>query len=183
MPHHPRQRDPNVAIDKLRTGRPRGRVVMHTGPFDLRSITLAGRVVHGQQNATVGGDDLHSAAQHDRGQRLDLASHSKDEVIIVLIVLAKFAGPQPTRHGAASRGEQQAAQQRHQPPGRARIQNVGHPFDPGTHAGGQTWRCHPWLSRPMQEVVNPLSCLESLSFAKPSLPRAHGKPTDSCAKN
>ncbi len=171
MPHHPRQCDPHMAIDKLGAGRSRRRIVVHAGPFHLGPVALARRVVDRQHDAAARHDHIHGNAQHHPRKQLDLVAKGRNEVIIILVVLAKPAGAQPTGNGAASGSEHQTGHQRQQPPGQARVQKAGKPIDPDRDVARQTWGRHPWLSGAMQVVVYPLSSSESLLLPSPVCPR------------
>ena len=52
-------------------------------------------------------------------------AEAAEEVIIVLVIVAQFAAPQPTGDGLASLSQQGSGQQRHQPPSQARMQQTG----------------------------------------------------------
>src|SRR5579859_1003147 len=58
-----------------------------------------------------------TAMQEHRRQRLDLVAEGREEVIMILVIVAEFAGAEPTRHGAPPGGEQGAGQQGEQAPG------------------------------------------------------------------
>src|SRR5258708_39758454 len=100
-----------MTINELGAGRSRRRIVVNARPLDFRPVALAWRVVDGQQYPTLRHDHADGDLQHDPSQPLDLAANARDEVIIVLVILAQLAGAQPTRHGAPSTGEQQPAQE------------------------------------------------------------------------
>ena len=53
MPHHPRQRDPHMAVEERRARRSRRRVVVNARALDFRPVAFARRVVDGQQDAAL----------------------------------------------------------------------------------------------------------------------------------
>src|SRR5208282_2151380 len=102
VPHDPRQRDPDMAVEKLLPGRPWRWIVMDARALDVLAVTLGRRVVDGEEQAFAGTDDLHRQPQKRAGEDFDIASEAAEEVIIALVIVAEFGSAQPTSHGASA---------------------------------------------------------------------------------
>ena len=110
MMHDQRQRDPHMAIDVFLLGRSRRGIVMHSRPFDFRSVTFGGRIVDGEEHV-AGGTLVEMALAKNPPQQLvrdplGIASHAAQEVIIRFVVGTDPRTAKPRRDGAATDGKQ-----------------------------------------------------------------------------
>src|SRR5262249_41855248 len=110
MANQPGQSDPDVTVQELRPGRPRGGVVMLAGALDVRPVPLGGGVGDGEEQwraLRIGWEPLEEDAEQGSGDHDGLASGAAEQVVITLVIASGGAGPQPTGDGAAAAGEEQ----------------------------------------------------------------------------
>src|SRR5262249_19490020 len=106
----PGQADPDMAVEELGPGRPRGGVVVLAGALDLRPIPLGGGVVDGEDQRRVRPRDrepLPEDAEQGPGEGRCLATDAAQEVVIALEVATGAAAAEPTGDGATTAGEEQ----------------------------------------------------------------------------
>ena len=150
MPHGQRERHPDMSVEILLVGRSRRGIVMDVGPFDLRTVPLGGRVVDDRQKPIGQRQGPQHQKQQLGGDGFGLASECRQEVIIVLEVVADSGGPEPSRHGSSPVGEEDAHQQDRQSPAVSGVQPRRQPLaplGPIFRTLPTTYRIrHPWLS-------------------------------------
>jgi hypothetical protein len=160
MPHGQREGHPDMSVEIFLVGRSRRGVAVDVGPFYLWTVSLGGRVVDDRQNPTGKRQGTKRQNQQLRGNRFDLASKCRQEVIIVLEVVADSGGPKPSSYGSSPVGEKDAHKQDRQSPAVACMQprrQPQAPLGPIFRTLPTTYRiCHPWLScllRPGKRTV------------------------------
>jgi hypothetical protein len=134
--------------------------VVDVGPFDLRTVALGGRVVDDRQKPIRQRQSLQQQKQQLGGNGFGLASECRQEVIIVLEIVADSGSPEPSGHSASSAGEKDAHKQHRQSPAVSGVQSCRQPLaplGPIFRTPPTTYRiCHPWLSyhlRPGKRLV------------------------------
>ena len=140
MPHDPGERDPGVAVEERRAGRPRGGVVVHAGALDAGAVAGRGAVVQGEEQALARGlaeQRQQRAGQQARGQGLGASAGGSQGVVGGAEGVGDAGGAEPGGDGAAAAGEQGAAQQAQQPRGGAPVQGSDEVGEPGRQHGRQ----------------------------------------------
>ena len=113
MADHPRQRDPDVAVDEVLLSRAGRRVVVAAGPLDARAIALGGGIVQGEEPALVRLKAVAHSAEQQRREQIDAAAaDGAEQGVGAAELVADAAGPEPGSGGALAACEQETEQQR-----------------------------------------------------------------------
>src|SRR5512144_2734127 len=110
--------DPTGAVEELRAGRTRCGVVVDPGPLDLGSVPLGRCIIEGQQRSLS--RDIEGTSQQsedDSSDRRGLATDAVEEVVVGSEARADPGGPPPTGSGATALGQEDAGDDRGEPPG------------------------------------------------------------------
>ncbi len=145
----PGQRDPDVAVEKLRPGWAWGGVVMLAGTLDLGPVPLGGRVVDGEdqrRTRLLAREPLHQDAKQGAGNGWGLATDAAEQVVITLVVAPHGAAAEPTGDGASAAGEEQPRAESDEPDLLAGVERPGQGGDPDDERDWQALRLHPRLS-------------------------------------
>ena len=158
MPHGQRDGHPDMPVEVFLVGWSRRGVVMDVGPFDLRTVPLGRRIVDDRQKPIRQRQGPKHQNQQLGGDGFALASECRQEVKIVLVIVADSGGPEPGRHGSSPVGEEDAHQQDRQSPAVAGVQPRRQPLAPLGPIVRTLPICfrHPWLShhlRPGKRTV------------------------------
>ena len=103
---------------------------MDVGPFDLWTVPLGRRIVDDRQKPIRQRQGPKHQNQQLGGDGFALASECRQEVKIVLVIVADSGGPEPGRHGSSPVGEEDAHQQDRQSPAVAGVQPRRQPLAP-----------------------------------------------------
>ncbi len=108
----PGGRDPDVAVEELLMGRPRGGVVVQAGALDAGAVALGGRVVQGQQPARAGVDGAVEVAEQQGSAGGDLAAaEGAEQRVGAAEFVGDAGGAEPGGGGASAVGQEFAEEQ------------------------------------------------------------------------
>jgi len=137
-------------------------------PLHVRPVPLGRRVVDRQQRPRLAPQRvLDHQDQQPLAQFHPAPPDALQEEVVVLVVVADAARPNPGRDAAPAAGEQRSQQQCRQPPARSSMQSGGQPVGPIFPFRRSPIRCHPWLSGAtlMSETIS--VCPKSHIFDRP----------------
>ena len=106
MPQRKRDRNPDMAVQVRLIGGPWSGVVMNVGAFDLRAVSLGRRIVDDQQQTFGQRESSQYQGYQLCGDRFGLASNYRQEIIVVVEIVADPRRSEPTGYRAASVGKE-----------------------------------------------------------------------------
>ena len=151
MTQRQRDRDPDVAIKIFLVRRSRRGIPMNVGSLDLRTVAFRRRIVDHHGQPIWQGNGVEHEHEQPPCYRFGLVSEGRQEVIIVLEVVADPSRAQPRGDGAPSSSKQNSDQKQGESPAISPVQSGCKPlapFLPIVRTSPLT-PCsrHPWLLR------------------------------------
>ena len=169
----PGQGDPDVAVEELLVGRPRGGVVVDAGPLDVRAVALGRGVVQRRTAAARPGRGRPGRGGAAGGEPVGVAAQGGEEVVVGGEAGADAGGAEPAGDGAAALGEEGAEEQDGEAPGEALVEAGGQAGDEVLPKGRQEGKIHGRLSGlGSGPCSNPYLGPRALRHARKSLSRS-----------